>query len=361
MKDFKELFNKKKVVIFGHTGFKGSWLTLWLVSLGAKVIGVSKNIPTKPSNFIACNLKKKVKNIFLNIKDFKKIKNIIFKYKPDYVFHLAAQSLVRKSYTDPLDTWQTNLLGTVNILESLKYLKNKCTVVIVTSDKSYKNIEVKRGYKESDLLGGADPYSASKGATEFAIQSYIKSYFNNKNNKIFIAVGRAGNVIGGGDWSADRLVPDCIKCWSKNKTVVIRNHNSTRPWQHVLEAISGYLTLASLLRKNKKLHGEVFNFGPSNKNNFRVLDLIKNFKKKWSSVKWKLNKNKFFKEANLLKLNSNKAKTKLKWKSVLSFNEIINFTIEWYKSYYFKNKNMKNYSLEQINKFNKIFRNRLIK
>lgn len=351
-------FKNKKIIVTGHTGFKGSWLCLWLKYLGADVIGISKNIPTKPSNFLANNINYNVKNIFCDIKNLEKIRKIIKKNKPDYLFHLAAQSLVKNSYENPIETWQSNLVGTINILESLRILKKKCAAVIITSDKSYKNIEINRGYKEEDGLGGSDPYSASKGATEIAIQSYIKSFFNKKNNKVKIAVGRAGNVIGGGDWSANRLIPDCIKCWSQEKIVKVRSSDSTRPWQHVLEALSGYLYLAKNLEKNIKIHGEVFNFGPSNLNNFKVISLLNSFKKIWKNAKWEKSKEKLFKESKLLKLNSNKAKKILKWKSVLSFREIIYFTAEWYKHYYYNNKNMKNFSVQQIKKFMSIYQKR---
>ena len=348
-------FKNKKIIITGHTGFKGSWLCLWLHFLGAKIVGVSKNIPTKPSNFSVNNINRIVKNKFCNIQNLKKIDKIIKDNKPDYIFHLAAQSLVKKSYNHPYETWLSNLVGTINILESLRDYKKKCIVVLITSDKSYKNIEIKRGYKEDDRLGGTDPYSASKGATEIAIQSYIRSFF--KDDRIRIAVGRAGNVIGGGDWSENRLIPDCIKCWSKNKKVKIRNANSTRPWQHVLEALSGYLSLASNLKKNNKIHGEVFNFGPSNLNDFKVISLLNNFKKIWKNASWKNDKKKLFIESNLLKLNSNKAKKILKWKSVLTFKEIISFTADWYKCFY-DNKGIEAFSKNQIKKFISIYQSR---
>ncbi len=353
MKNLKDNFRNKKIIVTGHTGFKGSWLCLWLISLGAKVIGISKNVPTNPSNFLVNKIDKNMRTIFCDIKNLKSLKKIIINQKPDYIFHLAAQSLVKKSFKDPILTWQSNLIGTVNVLESLKFLKKKCVSVFITSDKSYKNLEIKRGYNENDTLGGDDPYSASKGAAEFAIQSYIKSFFNKKNNKIFLAVARAGNVIGGGDWSEDRLVPDCIKSWSKNKMAIIRSPNSTRPWQHVLEAISGYLYLAMRLNKNIKLHGEAFNFGPSNLNNYKVIQLLTQFNKIWKNAKWKIVKDKKFKESKLLKLNCNKAKKKLNWKSTLSFKETIFYTADWYKNYYAGNKKIADVSLRQIIDFSK--------
>ena len=249
--DFKKYFSNKTVLVTGHTGFKGSWLTLWLKILGAKVVGLSINIPTTPSNFKVLKLESKINHKRLDVRNLKLLKRIFKKYQPDYVFHLAAQSLVKKSYSNPTYTWETNTIGTLNVLESLKEIKKNCVAVLITSDKSYRNLEIKRGYHENDILGGKDPYSASKASAELAIQSHISSYFPPKKTKVFIGIARAGNVIGGGDWSEDRLIPDCMKSWSKNKKAMIRNPQSTRPWQHVLEAIGGYLLFATSIKKIK--------------------------------------------------------------------------------------------------------------
>ena len=349
MKKNLKIFKNKKILITGHTGFKGSWLSLWFKSLGADVMGVSIDIPTKPSHFKLINLEKKIKNKFVDITDLKKLKKIFVTFKPDYVFHLAAQSLVKKSYQNPLFTYYTNAIGTLNVMESLISLRNNCIAVIITSDKSYKNLEIERGYKETDVLGGADPYSASKASAELIIQSYFKSYLNDKKN-IRIAVARAGNVIGGGDWSEDRLIPDCVRSWSKNEKVIIRNPDSTRPWQHVLDALYGYITLSINLRKNIKLNGQAFNFGPSINNNYKVIDVLKLVKKLWQNILWKIikvKKREF--ESSLLKLNSSKANSILKWKCNLSFKESIYFTTEWYKYFYTKKKNMYDFSTKQIN------------
>ncbi len=358
---FSNIFKNKKVIVTGHTGFKGSWLTLWLTILGAKVVGVSLNSPSKPSHFNTIKLKKKIIHKKIDIRNLKKLKNIFKKHQPDYVFHLAAQSLVKKSYINPMYTWQTNTLGTLNVLESLRELRKKCITVLITSDKSYKNLEIKRGYKENDILGGNDPYSASKASAEMAIQSYIHSFFPMKKTKVFISVARAGNVIGGGDWSNDRLIPDCIKSWSKNKRVLIRNPKSTRPWQHVLEALNGYLFLAYNLKKNKNIHGEVFNFGPNNASNYSVVYLVKIMQKYWKKVSWKIDfkSSKKFYESNLLKLNCNKSKKQLKWKSILSFNETINMVSSWYQKYYSKKDDMYKVSFNQIQSYEKLINNRL--
>ncbi len=361
---YKKYFKNKKVLITGHTGFKGSWLALWLKSLNAKVCGISKSIPTNPSHYNALKLSNIIQSKFVDIKSFSKLNRIILQFQPDYIFHLAAQSLVKKSYSETLDTWNTNLIGTVNLLEVLKnYNKKKVTVVMITSDKSYKNLEIKRGYKEEDLLGGIDPYGASKSSAELAIKSYVKSFFSFKKKNISIAVARAGNVIGGGDWSKDRLVPDCVRSWSRKKKVLIRKPNSTRPWQHVLEALNGYLILATKLKENRnKYHGQAFNFGPRNKNNYKVIKVVREMKKNWNVIKWKVAKqNKNFFENNLLKLNSLKAEKKLKWRCILNFNETIFFTINWYKNFYSKKNNSLNNSLSQIKLYEKLLSERRIK
>ena len=352
-------FKNKKVLITGHTGFKGSWLALWLSMSGAKVMGISNKIITNPSNFKAIKLKNEIISKNVDIRNLKKTRFNIIKFQPDFIFHLAAQSLVKKSYEDPIYTYETNIIGTLNVLESLRYLKKRCNVVLITSDKSYKNLETKRGYKENDLLGGIDPYSSSKASAELIIQTYINTFLKLKNN-IRVGIARAGNVIGGGDWSLNRLIPDCVKSWSKNKRVLIRNPKSTRPWQHVLEALSGYLVLAYKLSKNKKIHGEVFNFGPSNKKEFNVNDVIKEMKNNWEKVLWKTSKKYYFQhESILLKLNTNKAKKILNWKSVLSFQETIQLVTSWYKFYYENKKDIKKISMYQIRYFEKIFNQRV--
>jgi CDP-glucose 4,6-dehydratase len=363
MSNLKKFFYKKKVIVTGHTGFKGSWLTLWLKTYGANIFGISKDIPTKPSNFNASKVYNEIKNYKLDILDQKKLKKLFLKIKPDYVFHLAAQSLVKKSYEDPSITWNTNLIGTLNILESLRQLNKNCVAVLVTSDKCYLNKETHKGYKESDTLGGEDPYSASKASTEILIKSYVKSFFKEKNKKIYIASVRAGNVIGGGDWSKNRLIPDCISKWSKNKAVKIRSPLSTRPWQHVLEAVYGYILLATKLSKNLKLHGEPFNFGPSNNSNYNVISLVKTISKFWKNIKWSIvaNKNKLFKESNLLRLNIQKVKKVIKWKPILKFEECIAMTINWYRYFYFKSKDMSDLSLYQIKEYQKLLIERQLK
>jgi CDP-glucose 4,6-dehydratase len=363
MLTLKKSFKGKKILITGHTGFKGSWLAVWLKILGAKVIGISNNFPSSPNHYQLLDLDKEIFSKNLDIRNLILLKKFIKKIKPNYVFHLAAQSIVNLSYKDPLKTWSTNTLGTINLLESLRVLKNKCVAVIITSDKCYENLEIKRGYNENDRLGGVDPYSASKASADIAIKSYIKSFFSHKNHKIFIATARAGNVIGGGDWSPNRLIPDCARSWSRKKKVLIRNPYSTRPWQHVLEAIYGYIILAINLNKNSSLHGEAFNFGPASNQNYKVVSVIKLMKEYWQNVSWKFykNKNKIFKESSLLKLNSQKAKKILKWKSVLTLKENISLVANWYKKFYLDPKQAYKLTSNQIEFYQNILNKRSIK
>jgi len=336
VKDYLKFYRNKKVLVTGHTGFKGSWLTKWLSMVGAEVKGISLNPPSNPSHYKILNFDKKIISKKLDIKYFKGIKKEITTFKPDIIFHLAAQSLVKKSYYKTIDTFETNIMGTINILETLKSLK-KCVCVIITSDKCYKNKEVKKGYKEIDELGGDDPYSASKASSEIIINSYYKTFFSNNINIKLCSV-RAGNVIGGGDWADNRIVPDIVKAWNQKKVLVLRNPNATRPWQHVLEPINGYLLLGYKLTKNKRLNGETFNFGPSYSKNYTVIEIVKRFSLKFDKYKYKIKKNRGINETKLLKLNSKKSKKILNWKTILTKEETILLTLNWYKDYYTKNK-----------------------
>ena len=348
-KSLLKKFRNKKVLITGHTGFKGSWLSAIFSFFGAKVYGISKDYPT---NFYKKLELHKVKNHIFDLKNLNKTKKTIFKIKPDYIFHLAAQSIISKSYTEPVETWNSNLIGFLNILESLRTYKKRCKVVMITSDKCYLNVEKKKGYKEYDRLGGYENYSASKASCEILFKSYYHSFFN-KSKYIKIASARAGNVIGGGDWSKNRLIPDIMKSLTKNKKLMIRNLNSTRPWQHVLEPLFGYIYLAHNLGINKKLNGESFNFGPFKAKNYTVKRILQIFKKNFHSLRWEKKNSSFFKESALLNLNCKKAYLKFRWKSKLNFFETINETIYWYKNY--KKDGTKNVTFKQIkNYLNKI-------
>ena len=348
-------FNGKKVIVTGHTGFKGSWLVAWLKMMGAQVTGIGLDPYTHPSNFEASLIGTNIIDFREDIRDQGKLCNIFEDLKPDFVFHLAAQALVRKSYSDPTETWETNLMGTLNILEGLRKLKKSCTAVLITSDKCYDNVEWVWGYRENDTLGGPDPYSASKGAAELLIKSYIKSYFPKESTNVRIASARAGNVIGGGDWSIDRIVPDCVKAWSKGDVVELRNPHATRPWQYVLEPLSGYISLANHLSKDINFHGEAFNFGPKAKQNKSVLELVIAMQKNWDKVKFKDVSNKVSGpyESGLLKLNCDKALHLLGWNAVMDFNQTVKFTSEWYKNYY-SGKNMESFTMKQINSYKEI-------
>ena len=349
---FNDFFLNKKVLITGHTGFKGSWLSNWLQLAGSQVYGVSLPSATNPSHFEELKIKDKVTSHFIDIRNFENFNKVIVDISPDFIFHLAAQALVGKAYENSLLTYQTNFMGTLNLLESLKKNKKKCTVILITSDKCYENKEWIWGYKETDDLGGIDPYSASKGASEIMIRSQILSFFP-KNGDIKIGIGRAGNVIGGGDWSEKRIIPDAMRAWSKNKSLELRNPLATRPWQHVLEPLSGYIQFAKLLNSNNDLHGEAFNFGPLPDQNYSVNTLIQEMSKHWENVSWKvIDKNiEQFHEAGLLKLNCDKAMKHLKWKSTLNFYQTVQFTTEWYKNYYSLSSSKKIITEEQIYKY----------
>jgi CDP-glucose 4,6-dehydratase len=331
-------FQNKTVLITGHTGFKGAWLTAWMKHLGAKVVGIALDPPSEPSHFATAELSEDMLDLRIDIRDSDKLQKAIISAQPDFVFHLAAQALVRHSYEDPLETWQTNVLGTLHVLEALRKLDKKCAAVIITSDKCYDNVEWVWGYRETDAMGGPDPYSASKGAAELAIRSHIKSYFPKETSKVRIASARAGNVIGGGDWAADRIIPDCVKAWAADAIVDLRSPHSTRPWQHVLEPLSGYLALAIELSKRLELHGESFNFGPQAQQNHSVLELVKEMSLHWEQVRWRdisESANGPY-ESGLLKLNCDKSLHYLKWHAVMGFEETVRMTAEWYKEFYEK-------------------------
>lgn len=329
------IFAQKSVLVTGHTGFKGSWLSTWLSQLGAKVIGLSNQVPTEPSHYDLIKMDF-IDDIRIDIKEQEAVFDIINIHKPDFVFHLAAQPIVLESYEDPLNTFQINTIGTANILNALLRSNHQCNAVMVTSDKCYDNMEWTYGYRETDRLGGKDPYSGSKGAAELVIRSYVESYFKKPESNIRVAIGRAGNVIGGGDWAPYRIVPDCVRSWSKNKKPEIRNPQATRPWQHVLEPLSGYLSLAKKLNEDSSFNGEPFNFGPPAQQNHTVKDLIKEIIKLWSGADWvdkSVDKN-INLEAGLLKLNCDKSLHRLGWKATLNFQETAKWTGDWYRTFY---------------------------
>ena len=348
-------YQGKKVLVTGHTGFKGSWLTSWLLKLGAKVCGLSDQIPTNPSMFVELGLDQKIENHFCDIRDFEGVSKILTEFAPDYVFHLAAQPIVSVSYEDPLSTISTNVMGTAVLLEALRLWNQPCNVVVITSDKCYENVEWVFGYKETDHLGGKDIYSGSKGAAEVIFHAYYNSFFKKPKNKIRLATGRAGNVIGGGDWAKDRIVVDCMKNWAEGKIVELRSPESTRPWQHVLEPLSGYLTLGSQLNSDNRLLGESFNFGPRSEQNRTVLELLKDLSQQWNFNKaedaYSVTDNIPFHEAGLLKLNCDKALFNLRWEANLSYKECVKMVGVWYYSFYKMEKDMYKLTLDQITQY----------
>ena len=332
----RSTFADKTVLVTGHTGFKGSWLVAWLKGLGANVAGIALDPPTQPAHFDVARLGEGMTDLRLDIRDWRAVEDAVLSVQPDFVFHLAAQALVRTAYAAPLETWQTNVMGTLHVLEALRKIDRPCAAVIITSDKCYDNVEWVWGYREADAMGGPDPYSASKGAAELAIRSHVKSFFPKEETKVRIASARAGNVIGGGDWAADRLVPDCVVAWSKRETVQLRNPQATRPWQHVLEPLSGYLTLATRLAGDASLHGEAFNFGPPAQQNHSVLELVQQMSRHWDQVRWEdiSRQHSGPYESGLLKLNCDKALHYLNWHAALGFEDTVRLTAEWYRAFY---------------------------
>jgi CDP-glucose 4,6-dehydratase len=329
--NFNGAYNGKKVFVTGHTGFKGAWLCEWLLSLGAEITGYSLTPHTQPALFDQLGLKMRLRHIIGDIRDLPKLRRALQGAKPDFVFHLAAQPIVRESYAQPVETFETNLLGTIYVLESLRDLKKPCAAVFITTDKCYENRERQRGYAETDPLGGHDPYSASKATAEIAISSYRRSFF--QNHPVKIASVRAGNVIGGGDWATDRIVPDSIRALQKKQPIPVRNKISTRPWQHVLEPLSGYLWLGALMSKLKTNDGKfcsAFNFGPRREANRTVLELVGEILKHWPG-EWEDKSNpRAVHEARLLHLLTAKARGDLGWRPVWNFAETVRETIAWY-------------------------------
>jgi CDP-glucose 4,6-dehydratase len=356
----KNFYKNKKVLITGHTGFKGAWLSEILLLFGANIIGVSLKPTTNPSLFELLGLEKRTKNYFADICDVTLMKKIFTDEKPDIVFHLAAQPIVRISYDDPLSTFATNVMGTANILEAVRETPTVRSAVIITTDKVYENKEWHFAYRENDSLGGHDPYSSSKAAADIVASSYIQSYFGtdqyNAKHKTLVAIARAGNVIGGGDWAEYRLIPDIIKAlYHDGKNVEIRNPKAVRPWQHVLEPLHGYMILAEKLYNGENELSGVWNFGPHNESFVDVQSLAEGASRILGKGGYSIVVDKEAKhEAHLLKLDINKAISLLKWKPKLHFESTLSLTFEWYKHYYEANGDMREFTNKQIKEFFKI-------
>ncbi|WP_284450576.1 CDP-glucose 4,6-dehydratase [Methylophaga thalassica] len=338
----------KSVLVTGHTGFKGSWLSLWLNELGANVTGYALAPATNPSMYDSLALDDELDSIVADISDLATLAVTIKTSQPDIVFHLAAQSLVKPSYDDPVNTYQTNVMGTVNVLEAVRHCPSVKAVVIVTSDKCYENYEWSWPYRENDRLGGHDPYSNSKGCAELVTDSYRKSFF--ADNKTAIATARAGNVIGGGDWSDYRLLPDLIKAKQNTQPLEIRHPAAIRPWQHVLEPLSGYLQLAQQLCESGVDVAEAWNFGPVQEDIKPVHYLVEQAQKKWSSFEWYSPSQNEHHEANILMLDCSKARQKLGWQPVWRIDDALSKTFDWYDAFY-SGKEMREFSLQQIQQF----------
>jgi CDP-glucose 4,6-dehydratase len=334
---FGGVYFGKTVLITGHTGFKGSWLKLWLKKMGAHVIGYSLEPPTTPNHWNLLELD--TISIIEDIRKQNRLHDVLTQYQPEIVFHLAAQSLVRESYNDPVETFETNVLGSVKLFEACRHVDSVKAIINVTSDKCYENKEWPWGYREQEPMGGHDPYSASKGCAELVTACYQNSFFTaSVETGIHIkllASARAGNVIGGGDWANDRLIPDIMKAAAKEELVTIRNPSATRPWQHVLEPLSGYLLLGWRLLEGNPKFAEGWNFGPADDGFFSVLDLVKKVKESWEKVTYQVNENhRTLHEAHLLKLDCSKASSLLAWKGVWDTEKTIQKTVVWYRNYY---------------------------
>jgi len=348
----KSFWQDKKVLITGHTGFKGGWLSLWLHNKGADVVGFSLPPGTNPNLYQSLELKKKITSVFGDIRNFSQIRQVVEKYKPEIVFHLAAQPLVRQSYKNPLETYQTNVIGTANVLEAVKGAGSVKVVVCITTDKCYENREWVWPYREEDKLGGYDPYSSSKACAELVVSAYRNSFFStSKGHKVAIASTRAGNVIGGGDWNDDRLIPDMIRAVFENKNFEVRNPDAVRPWQHVLDPLFGYITLAEKLWKEGDKFSEAWNFGPDNDEVVPVKEIIKQLNNSLSkkvTIQKQNGENPH--EARLLLLDSSKAKSRLNWSLKLKIDKALKFTADWYEAFYSKQK-MAEFTSDQIKQY----------
>jgi len=347
---FNGIYKGKKVFLTGHTGFKGSWLALWLTNMGAEVYGYSLKPVYSPSHYNLLNLGNQ--ETIGDIRDYSTLRSTIADFKPEIVIHMAAQPLVRLSYKKPLETYEVNVMGTANVLEACRNIDTIKAILVITTDKCYENKEWVWGYRESDPMGGYDPYSSSKGCAELVTSSYRNSFFNienyGKQHNTLLASVRAGNVIGGGDWSEDRLIPDLIKAAGKNDTVLVRSPDSIRPWQHVLEPLSGYLLLGQRLIEGKTGFADGWNFGPSDESSIPVIDVIKSMQQNWDKINYCIKADAHnLHEANMLKLDCSKAYMKLKWNGIWDMSETIKQTVMWYREYFEKGNIISNMQLSE--------------
>ena len=354
-------WKNKKVFITGHTGFKGGWISLWLQSMGAEIKGYSLKPELNENIFEIANIGDGMETVFGDIRDYKEFSNSIVSFNPEIIFHMAAQPLVRYSYKNPIETYATNVMGTVNLLEIASNLDSVRAIVNITTDKCYENLEIERSYKENDPMGGHDPYSSSKGCAELATASFRKSFFNPdeyQRHKTGLASVRAGNVIGGGDWAIDRLIPDILKSIGNDKQVLkIRNPDSIRPWQHVLEPLAGYLALAEKLFNEGPNYSEAWNFGPEDKEIVSVISIVEKLNKLISGgIKWDIDDDVTLHEAKLLSLDIKKAKERLNWKPYLSIDDSLELIVDWNDQYLMKT-DMKEFTINQIQTYQGLISN----
>ena len=342
-----------RVLVTGDTGFKGSWLCQWLLRLGAEVHGLANAVPTSPALFDMLQLKQRMTHHSCDIRDLDAVRQVISDFRPNVVFHLAAQAIVAESYADPVNTISTNVIGTTHVLEALRLHDKPCAALIITSDKCYDNVEWPWGYRENDALGGKDIYSGSKSAAEMIFHSYYHSFFE-QQDRVRLATARAGHVIGG-DWAAKRIVPDCMRAWSQDEAVVIRSPQATRPWQHVLEPLSGYLLLGQKLLESPRLSGTSYNFGPGADQNFTVERLLQDMAVEWQyenpTEAYHVTGDRVIQESGLLKLNCDKALLDLNWMTTLRYNEMVAMTGKWYFAHYRENSDMIAVTSKQIERY----------
>lgn len=356
------IYKGKKVWLSGHTGFKGAWLAEWLLKLGAEVHGFSIDIPTKPSLFEALGLESRLKShVFGDVENAKAVLESMKAAAPDFVFHLAAQPLVRLSYDEPLKTFATNVMGTAHVLEAMRACASVRAAVMITTDKVYEPHDEVFSFRESDRLGGNDPYSGSKAACELVIRSYYKSYFEREKARLGIGVVRAGNVIGGGDWSLDRLIPDAVRAWLKKEPLVIRSPEAVRPWQHVLEPLSGYLHLGAKLYSNsERFSGQAYNFAPEVERGGSVGEITTSFEGRWKGFEVKIDRGQTGtkKETKWLRLNYEKALIEMGWRPKLSLANALDWTASWYETYYADSKRARDFTDSQIDRYSELIKNR---
>jgi CDP-glucose 4,6-dehydratase len=353
----RDFWSGKRVLLTGHTGFKGGWLALWLQGLGARVLGYSLPAPTQPSLFETARISESIRGVIADIRELDRLRAAFREFAPQVVFHLAAQPLVRPAYEDPVGTYLTNLIGTVHVLEAVRQTNSVRSAVMITTDKCYENRDSASGYRETDRLGGYDPYSNSKACAELAIDSYRKSYFSG-NGTAAVASARAGNVIGGGDWAADRLIPDLVRAAVAGRPLVLRHPKSTRPWQHVLEPLSGYVMLAERLWDERARYAEAWNFGPLEEEAKTVEELVELAARAWGGgLKWTVDSGAHPHEMRRLKLDCSKAAA-AGWRSLLRVEQAVEWTIEWYRAWHNKD-DLKALSYEQIERYSRLIEGRL--